>query len=158
MSRSGYTDDLDDQWEFIKWRGQVASAIRGKRGQAFLLEMWKAMQALPEHKLIANELETEGAVCAIGAVGKARGVDMSKLDPEDYERVAATFGIPHQLAQEIVYMNDEAFDYYGYEAEGPNRYGRAGVWMRRPYTPEERFEKMKAWIEGSLLPVEDSAE
>lgn len=155
MSRSGYTDDCDDNWSLIKWRGQVASAMRGKRGQAFLLEMWKAMQALPEHKLIANDLEADGAVCAIGAVGKARGIDMSSLNPDDYEGVAAAFGIPHQLAQEIVYMNDEAIDYHCYEAEGPNRYGRAGVWMRRPYTPEERFEKMKKWIESNLLPVED---
>lgn len=157
MSRSGYIDDCDDQWQFIKWRGQVAAAMRGKRGQAFLLEMWNAMQSLPEHKLIANALEADGAVCAIGAVGKVRGVDMSKLDPDDYNSVAAAFGIPHQLAQEIVYMNDEAFGYHGYQAEGPSRYGRAGVWMRRPYTPEERFEKMKNWIEGKLLPVEDSS-
>lgn len=46
MSRSGYSDDID-QWDLICWRGAVASAIRGKRGQAFLLEMWKAMTALP---------------------------------------------------------------------------------------------------------------
>ena len=65
MSRSGYTDDID-QWDLIRWRGQVASTIRGKRGQAFLLEMWRAMQALPAHKLTRDELENEydGAVCA----------------------------------------------------------------------------------------------
>lgn len=156
MSRSGYVDD-GEQWDLIKWRGQVASAMRGKRGQAFLLEMWRAMQALPERKLIANDLEADGAVCAIGAVGKARGVDMSRLDPDDYEGVAATFGIPHQLAQEIVYMNDEQFHGRSVEAEGPNRWGRAGVWTYVPYTPEERFEKMKKWIESALLPVEDNA-
>lgn len=154
MSRSGYNDD-GDQWDLIKWRGQVASAIRGKRGQAFLLEMWKAMEALPERKLIANDLEAEGAVCAIGSVGKARGIDMSKLDPDDYETVAGAFGIPHQLAQEIVYMNDEGFEYV--EAPGPNRYGRPGVWVRIPLTAEQRFEKMKKWIENNLRPVEDEA-
>lgn len=30
MSRSGYNDDIDN-WQMIKWRGQVASAVRGKR-------------------------------------------------------------------------------------------------------------------------------
>ena len=35
MSRSGYIDDMDDTWQFIKWRGQVASAIRGARGQGY---------------------------------------------------------------------------------------------------------------------------
>lgn len=129
MSRSGYSDDMDDQWAFIRWRGYVASAIRGKRGQAFLREMLAAMDAMPEKKLIANDLETaDGAVCAIGSVGKARGIDMSALDPEDYSTVANTFGINEKLVQEIVYMNDEAFDNY---------------WCK---TPEERFQKMRAWI------------
>lgn len=134
MSRSGYMDDCE-QWDLICWRGQVASAIRGKRGQSFLLEMWKSMQALPEPKLVASALEADGAVCAIGSVGKARGIDMSKIDPEDYEAVASTFGIPHQLAQEIMYMNDEA------------------EW--RTETPEARFARMKKWVENNLKPVAD---
>jgi hypothetical protein len=37
MSRSGYSDDLEN-WSLIRWRGAVASAIRGRRGQAFLRE------------------------------------------------------------------------------------------------------------------------
>ena len=134
MSRSGYIDDIE-QWDLIRYRGAVAAAIRGKRGQAFLLEAWKAMQALPEPKLIAHDLEAEGAVCALGAVGKTRGVDMTKVDPEDHESIAALFGIPHTLACEIMWMNDEA----GYRAE----------------TPEQRFVRMKKWIEDNLRPVDD---
>jgi hypothetical protein len=90
VSRSGYSDDMDDQWQFIRWRGTVKSAIRGKRGQAFLREMLVAMDAMPEKRLVASELEAEGQVCAIGSVGRARGIDMSKLDPEDYDTVAGT--------------------------------------------------------------------
>lgn len=135
MSRSGYTEDYDDdQWALIRWRGAVASAIRGARGQAFLSEMLQAMDALPEHKLVANELEADGAVCAIGAVGKARGIDMTKLDPDDYDRVAGVFGISGALAQEIVYMNDE------------------GSW--RNETPEERFERMRSWVSRHLARVQ----
>jgi len=130
MSRSGYCDDIDDQWAHIRWRGAVSSAIRGKRGQAFLTEMAEAMDALPEKKLVAMELEANGSVCAIGAVGKARGVDMSKLDPEDYSRVAYTFGISDALAQEIVFMNDEA----GFYKE----------------TEEQRFERMRSWVASNL--------
>jgi hypothetical protein len=131
MSRSGYYYDID-QWELIKWRGAVARAIRGKRGQAFLLEMWKAMQALPEHKLIAGALEANGAVCAIGSVGKSRNIDMSEIDPDDHEGIASLFGIPHSLACEIMYMNDEGF-----------------------FNPEVCFDQMKTWIEKNLLPVTD---
>jgi|ERR1700677_3206164 len=133
MSRSSYSDDID-QWDLIRWRGQVASTIRGNRGQAFLLEMWKAMQSLPEHKLIAKELEADGAVCALGSVGKARGINMAEIDPEDYELVAKAFGIPRQLAQEIMWMNDEAWG---------------------NVQPALRFEQMKKWIEDNLRPVAD---
>lgn len=153
MSRSGYMDDCET-WDLIRWRGQVASAIRGKRGQAFLLEMWRAMQALPERKLVAYALEDGGAVCAIGSVGKARGVDMSKIDPDDYEKVAAVFGIPHQLAREIVYMNDEAIGPDWVEAHGPPRYRGQKVYARIEVTPERRFAHMKKWIEENLRPVE----
>jgi hypothetical protein len=130
MSRSGYVEDCDYEISWINWRGAVKSALRGKRGQAFLYEMLQAMAALPERKLVSGELEQEGAVCAIGAVGKARGIDMSKLDPEDYDTVAGTFGIARAMAQEIVYMNDEA------------TYGE---------TDEQRFDRMRQWIESELF-------
>lgn len=130
MSRSGYDDDWFDPWSTIRWRGAVTSALRGKRGQAFLHEMLQAMAALPEPKLVANELETEGAVCAIGAVGKARGIDMREIDPEDSKTVAEVFNIPHALACEVVYMNDEA------------SYAE---------TDEHRFERMRRWIETELF-------
>ena len=80
MTRSGYTDDCDD-WELIRHRGAVKSAIRGKRGQAFLQEMLVALDALPEPVLISEELiDSEGDVCAIGSVGQARRMDMSGID------------------------------------------------------------------------------
>ena len=154
MSRSGYIDDIE-QWDLIRWRGQVASAMRGKRGQAFLMEMWKAMDALPEKKLIANDLEKDGAVCAIGSVGKVRGIEMSEIDPEDYERIAAAFGIPHQLAQEIMFMNDEVErgEYViAYGPPKPRSYG-SDVYVFVPSTPAERFARMKKWIEDNLRPI-----
>lgn len=129
MSRSGYSDDVDG-WDLIRWRGAVASAIRGKRGQAFLREMLAAMDALPEKKLIAHELEQGGAVCAIGSVGRARGMDMTGIDVEDHTKVAAVFGLPHSLVCEIVFENDEA---WGEE------------------TPEARFGRMRDWIERHLI-------
>lgn len=152
MSRSGYCDDIDDQWALIRWRGAVASSIRGKRGQAFLREMLAAMDALPEKKLIANDLErADGAVCAIGSVGHARGVDMSRLDPEDYSTVAGAFGIAEPLAQEIVFMNDEAW-HWACDDKGYLKKNEAGEHYR--ITPEERFEKMRAWIVSKIREVQ----
>lgn len=72
MSRSGYHDDIE-HWDLIRWRGAVASAIRGVRGQRFLKELMQALENLPDQRLIAHELEKGGEVCALGAVGKSRG-------------------------------------------------------------------------------------
>ena len=125
MSRSGYSDDYDDNWGLIKWRGMVASATRGKRGQVLLRDLLAALDAMPVKALVAHELETEqGDVCALGAVGKARGVDLSALDPEEPEQVAGAFNIAPCLAQEIVYENDEG-----------------DSWKE---TPEHRWELMRA--------------
>lgn len=126
MSRSGYYDEIDDQWAHIRYRGALKSAMRGKRGQAFLREMLAALDALPEKKLITDKLQAEGQVCAIGSVGLARQIDMSKIDPHDPYQVANAFGINEKLAREIVYENDEA-------------------WYIRE-TPEQRFQRMRNWV------------
>lgn len=146
MSRSGYTEDCDDQWASIRWRGAVASAIRGKRGQAFLAEMLAALDAMPEKRLITMHLEQGGEVCAIGSVGKARGVDMSGIDPEDYERVAHLFGIAAPMAQEIVWLNDEAI---WWETDENGKPIREGDSFKR-ITPEGRWRQMRAWIVSQL--------
>lgn len=54
MSRSGYADWCDDNWAMIRWRGAVASAVRGKRGQAFLRELATTLDAMPEKRLIGG--------------------------------------------------------------------------------------------------------
>lgn len=131
MSRSGYSDDCDIDWNWICWRGAVASAIRGKRGQQFLREMLAAMDALPEKELIANDLEADGAVCAIGTVGKARGIDMSGLDPEDREKIAGIFGVARALVAETVFVNDEG--------------------GKHDETPAARFLRVRHWIESWLI-------
>jgi len=128
MSRSGYCDDGDYDLTNL-WRGAVASAIRGRRGQAFLREMLAAMDALPEKRLVAHELEIGGQVCALGAVGQSRGLDLSDIDPEEdevYEQIARRFGMTEALAREVMYLNDEA--------------------SSRWETAEERFARMRAWV------------
>jgi hypothetical protein len=60
VSRSGYVDDMCDEWALIRYRGAVASAIRGKRGQAFLREMLAALDAMPEKRLTAGALVFDG--------------------------------------------------------------------------------------------------
>lgn len=133
MSRAHYSEDLEN-WDMIRWRGRVMSATRGKRGQLFLRDLLVALDEMPDKRLIRNDLQNEdGQVCAIGALGLKRGIDMSTIDPEEAETVAAAFNIAEPLAREVVYMNDEYFDYR--------------------MTAEERFTKMRAWI-GTQIKAE----
>ena len=158
MSRSGYTDDCDDQWALIRWRGAVKSAIRGARGQAMLRELIAALDALPEKRLAADSLvNADGEFCTLGALGRARGLDMSAIDPGDREAVAKAFGIAEALAAEIMFENDEGMvDSHVYkraEICGPLR-----AWERRfvtyyepnEHAPEQRWRAMRAWAVENL--------
>jgi hypothetical protein len=133
MSRSGYSDDCDDTWALIRWRGAVTSAIRGKRGQAFLRELIGALDAMPEKRLIAEELACPDGVCAMGAVAAARGLDPSQVDPYDRGAVARFMGLPHAMVAEIAFENDG--DFCG-------RYNES---------PEQRWARMRAWAQSQLF-------
>lgn len=134
MNRSGYIDDYDfDNLVAGRWRGMVASSIRGARGQAFLREMLEALDAMPEKRLIAHDLISEGEVCAIGTVGIKRGLEMSEIDVEDYDYISSLFGIAAPLVQEIEYINDEC---------GPQR-----------QTPEDRWSRVRAWVVRQINPA-----
>jgi hypothetical protein len=128
MSRSGYSDDCEN---VAMWRGAVLSAIRGRRGQAFLQEMMEALDTLPEKTLAANSFTKEG-VCALGSVALKRKLDVSALEPDHYgdvnrDAVADVFGIAPAMAAEIMYENDE-------ESRWHNE------------TPEERFWRVRTWV------------
>lgn len=143
MSRSGYSDDCENIWLY---RRTVENALGGKRGQAFLRELVESLDALPEHCLIAEELiRTEAdeqatpappraiGVCAIGAIGVARGMDMHTLDAGDRRAMGKAFGIAGCMVAEIEYENDE---------------------MRVRETDEDRWLRMRNWalsnIEGPV--------
>lgn len=160
MSRSGYSEDCDDNWQLICWRGAVASALRGKRGQAFLKELIAALDAMPEKELIGDSLVTaDGQYCALGVVGAARGIDLNKLDPDDPYQVAKAFGIAQAMAQEIVYENDEYLNDYEWVRVtlcGPIRpweYHERSVSVLRKHVARDRWKHMRDWAESNLIKV-----
>ena len=135
MSRSGYSDDCDG-WALIRWRGAVKSAIKGKRGQAFLREVLATLDAMPVKSLAAHSLQDQasGEFCTLGAVGAARSLDMKPLEDADREDIAKAFGISEALAAEIMFENDEDF-----------------VWRSRDeHSGEARWNRMRAWIESQI--------
>jgi hypothetical protein len=84
---------------------------------------------MPVKRLITDALKCDDGVCALGALGEQRGIDMSELDPHDPDTVAGVFDIASPLAKEIVFMNDEGF------------------W---PRDPEERWRMMRGWVDRQI--------
>lgn len=148
MGRSGYVDygfdDIDSILALGRYRGQVSSALRGKRGQAMLRDLVAALEAMPERRLLSHVIVEEGEVCALGAVAQHRGVDVTDLNPtedelynSDYaktEELAARLDIADCLAREVTFLNDE------------------GVY--RTESPEERWSRMYEWAKSRLLAKE----
>ena len=152
MSRSGYSDDVNG-WDLVRWRGAVNSAVRGKRGQAVLRELLAALEAMPEKRLARDSLvSADGEFCTLGALGHARGLDMSLIDPDDREQVAQAFGIAEAMAAEIMFLNDnfDEYNYVQFEIFGPMRPWQSRIrWMRviKENAPECRWQYMRNWIE-----------
>lgn len=130
MSRSGYSEDCDDQASLNLYRGTVERAIAGKRGQKFLTELADVLDAMPEKKLISDELiAADGQCCTIGAFCKARGIEVSNIDYYAPEEVGKAVGISRSMAAEIEYENDE-------RGQGES--------------PEDRWIRMKNWVSSNL--------
>jgi len=165
MSRSGYSDEIDDNWGHIMWRGRVASSIRGKRGQAMLRELLGALDAMPDKRLYPNSFATEsGEYCTLGVLGAARGTKMDDLgdaeDGCDERLVAERFGVAAPLVQEIMWLNDRwVTDYKFVDVEicGPMRlgypdYGRhqKTIYMQDDAAPYRRWKIMREWVDQQL--------
>lgn len=138
MSRHGYVDfDGDDILAEGRWRGAMLSAMRGKRGQAFLRDLIEALDALPEKSLAAHSFTRGGEICALGSVALKRGIDVSEFEPPegddswddeiDHDSLAAKFGIASCLAREVMYENDEG----GYNETPAQRWQRVRKWAER---------------------------
>lgn len=121
MSRSGYIDDFEDPLELGQYRGRVASAIRGKRGQAFLRRLVAALDAMPEKRLITDELRNGNDRCALGVVMGDNEAALA-LDPESHNAIGKALDIAPCLVAEVEYENDD-----------------------EESTPERRWHYMRAW-------------
>lgn len=138
MSRSGYSDD----GEYVAlWRRAVENAIAGRRGQAFLRDLVATLDAMPVKGLVANDFQrADGAFCTLGALGNARGIDLTGFDDRcgdvDHDKVGRAFNIAPSLTQEVMFVNDDDFAY--------------NFRSREQETPEHRWERMRAWAVSNL--------
>lgn len=164
MSRSGYDEDYgdDDPLALGRYRAQVASAIRGKRGQALLRELLAALDAMPDKRLVAGDLEADGQFCALGVVGKARGLNLASIDTYDVESLGSKFNIAEQLAREIMWVNDEhVYPYRWVDVEvcGPLRPWDHRYTQIRVVNDEagsQRWQQVRKWVEAHIATTESS--
>ena len=165
MSRSGYTDDMDDPLAHGRWRQAVKRSLEGKRGQALLADLLQALDAMPDKRLYPGSFATpEGEFCTLGVLGAKRGTRMDDLVDEDWCDTAVVgqrFGIAPAMAAEIMYLNDEYFadtrKWVDVEICGPMRpyypdWGKhtRSVNVSNDNHPQERWQRMRAWVVENL--------
>lgn len=170
MSRSGYTEDIDDVLAYGRWRAAVLSATRGRRGQVLLKQLVDALDEMPDKRLYPGSFATaEGEFCALGALAAARGIKTDDLGDEedcDPREVGDRFDIARALAAEIMFMNDEAISCIRavtVEICGPmrphwpdrGRHGRTVI-VPDPEHPQKRWRAMRAWAERHLADSKDA--
>lgn len=123
-----------------------------------LRELVQALDALPAKRLAAGSLVTaDGEVCTLGALGRARGMDLAPLDPEDREAVAKAFGVAEALAAEIMYLNDEEGPQeqtaFNFRVCGPMRPWESHTQLRYRWNEQAgaaRWSQMRAWAVANL--------
>src|SRR5258708_7100863 len=130
VMRINYSEDEDFNNQALMWEANQRRSIKGRKGQSALRELEAALLALPEKRLIANELERkDGEVCAVGALAKFKGVenpmvgdsfgDYDELEVDEYEIEQAIIdhaqklGVPKLVAVAIVGKNDDMFYVHG---------------------------------------------
>lgn len=149
MTRGYYEGDDGDGPDY-NWEGLQAAtlsrAVAGKRGQRLLRELAAELDAMPHKRLVAGSFQrTDGEVCTLGVLGRARGLDMSELnriakfiDEDDdgcealgelNNKAAAAFDVAKTLVADIMWRNDL---------------------NRRSETPEQRWTRMRGWIAGEI--------
>lgn len=160
--RIGYSDEEEYPGQFGLWQGNCQRSLKGRAGQAALRELEAALLALPEKRLIAHKIiDSEGDVCAIGALAKHKGRDIlaepNVGDDDEFEgdgemeEIGMELGMPRLVAWKVVEKNDIDLD--GRDlvtCEGPYRWPseKPKVWIS--ITPEVRYDRMLAWVRRQL--------
>lgn len=144
MSRANYSDDSGN-WALIRWRGAVAAAIRGKRGQAFLRELIACLDRHPRKELLSGRFaDDDGLFCALGLVANERGLRAKGLTTES---VAKALDIAPAMAQEIMFENDDVMNRHSVHVSESEAYRRK-LWARiREWASSNLIEPMDKGIE-----------
>lgn len=141
--RINYSDEEDRPGQFDLWQANCRRSLNGRAGQAALRELEAELMAMPERRLIADDLAADGEVCAVGALMKRRLVTagaeptaaqarLEDLNDSEWESdyvAAQETRVPRLVAWKLVELND-------IELEG--------------MTPEARYSAVLEWVRGQI--------
>lgn len=170
MSRISYSDEEEVPGQFALWQANCRRSLDGKKGQAALRELEAALLALPDKRLIAGKLiDGDGEVCALGALAQYKGHALvaEKVDDDGWDEIdldgemedfGVELGLPRLVAWKVVCLNDIEIDGHYETLAGPimERYDSYRMQQFIPATPEERFEKILAWVQRKIQPPESA--
>lgn len=147
--RIRFNEEEDFNNAAILWEANQERSLKSRKGQAALRRLEAALIALPEPKLIADAIESDGLVCGLGALAKhenytdipelprypggdASNEELDAWDCGETEQeiedtmlaLAEALDVPRMVAVAIIYHNDDS---YG------------------AITPEARYAKLLAW-------------
>ena len=148
MSRITYAEpnSLEEELRCWAFEGNMARAIKGKKGQRILKELEAALLALPKKRLISDQFATpEGDVCAWAALllsrtlaaGASRQEAMGAMEkqidfePNGWNAISGpsqVLKICVPLVWAIVERNEEY----------------------RGKTPEETYERVLNWVQSNI--------
>src|SRR5678815_2196005 len=84
--RIRFNDEEDFNNAAILWEANQERSLKSRKGQAALRRLEAALLALPEPKLIADAIESDGMVCGLGALAKHENYkDIPELPKEPVE-------------------------------------------------------------------------
>ena len=159
MGRSGYSDcddyDTEDQYLINLHAGALASALRGRRGQAFLQRLAAALDSMPAKSLCkiqsGDEVDgvrdpvtrvwtyppgtdrlglPDGQVCVLGSLAKAEGMDPVAIDATEHKTLAKLFNVSEILVRELEWENDQRYSVGpDGETEGEARWRHLREWV-----------------------------
>lgn len=173
MSRINYCDEEDQPGQFALWQANVNRSLAGRDGQAALRDLETALLALPQKRLIQHTVACDGDVCAVGAYlllkrSQQRGVPIeeaqraleAEMGPREHQddietdALGEAAGMPRLVAWKLVALNDLVLDTVWEVAHGPVQGGhgiyKGGIAVVRDMTPEERYDKVLAFVRSKL--------
>lgn len=156
------SDDYDPQFpnEGELWEANLERHMRGAQGQRALRDLRDALLALPEKKLIHGRLADEqGYVCAVGAVALHRRSQKGDDPAAVLAEMAALLKPDERWGEIDAWEAEERTMNLGMSvglkrcmAVTMSARNDGGWYAPSDETPEQRFERVLAWVESNIKP------